>query len=158
LGSTKFIWAGCLASSPWFATWTPARVAMAAPARVAALILIAAPADPELEAPRWYNRLADLRLVQLLISLDMVISKREIMPLRAELEAMRPAWEQIRTLVTVIHGAQDALVPPGHADFAERALVNAKVTSIRPEDTGHLIPWTKPGLITDALIRVLPEP
>jgi pimeloyl-ACP methyl ester carboxylesterase len=134
-----------------------ARMAMDAPDRISSLILIAASIDPDLESPRWYNRLANLQIVEWALPRSLVLSNREIMPLKSELEAMAPLWVGIRVPVTVIHGGRDRLVHPGNAEFAKRVLPSSTTTMVRPPGTGHLIPWTDPQLIRDALLEHLDQ-
>jgi pimeloyl-ACP methyl ester carboxylesterase len=132
-----------------------ARVVMEQPARFAGLVLVAPSIDPELETLRWYNRLASYRVIQWLLPREFVVSNREIVPLRGELERMLAMWDRIRTPVVVIQGGQDRLVDPGNAAFAKRVLVNADLQMVTPADVDHFIPWTHPELIRDAITRLV---
>ena len=98
-----------------------ARMAMDHPDLIQALLIIAGSVSPELEKPAWYNRVASWSLVHWLLPRDIQTSNREILPLRAELEAMSPIlWKKIKGPVTVIHGQADSLVPPANVDFLRK--------------------------------------
>ena len=132
-----------------------ARLALDHPTRVAGLILVAGSVDPGLERTRWYQRLARWPPVRALLPRPLRIADDEIRPLAAELAAMLPRWREITVPVTVIQGDDDALVPRGNADFAERMLVAAPLHMVRVHGMGHLIPWRRPVLIRDAILAHL---
>ena len=131
------------------------RLAIDYPTRVAGLILVAGSVDPGLERTRWYQRLARWPPVRALLPRLLRVADDEIRPLEGELEAMLPRWREIHVPVTVIQGDDDALVPRGNADFAERMLVAAPLHMVRVHGMGHLIPWQRPVLIRDAILAHL---
>ncbi len=135
-----------------------ARMAMDFGAKIGALVLVAPALDPDREELRWYNRLASLAPVRLLLPKSLDISNLEILPLRAELTKMLPLWDKVTADVIVIQGVKDRLVSPENADFAQRVLRNAHVTVERIADIGHFIPWERPNLIRNALIQLLNRP
>ncbi len=135
-----------------------ARMAMDFGAKIGALVLVAPALDPDREELRWYNRLASLAPVRLLLPKSLDISNLEILPLRAELTKMLPLWDKVTADVIVIQGAKDRLVSPENADFAQKVLRNAHVTVERISDIGHFIPWERPNLIRNALIQLLNRP
>lgn len=130
-----------------------ARAAMDAPEAVRGLLLLAASIDPALEELRWYNRLADLRAVRWLLPAGARTSNDEIVPLRAELDAMMPGWSELGAPVVVIHGDKDRLVPVENADFAGRMVPHAEVRRMPGED--HFIPWTQEAEVKSALLDLL---
>ncbi len=132
-----------------------ARMAMDFPARVAGLLLVAPAIDPQLEKLRWYNRLASLSAVRLLLPRALDTSNLEILPLRSELEKMLPLWPRVEAPTIVIHGSKDRLVPAANADFAGRALVNAPVDVRRVHDAGHFILWERPDLVVQAILELV---
>ncbi len=135
-----------------------ARMAMDFPERVGGLVLVAPAIDPSLEELRWYNRLASLSPVRLLLPQSLDISNQEILPLRGELEKMLPLWDRITSDVIVIQGDKDNLVSPKNADFAARVLTNANVVLRRIPDGGHFVLWERPDLIRDAVLGLLKRP
>lgn len=70
----------------------------------------------------WYNRLADWRIVQWLLPHALVMSNREMKPLKEELEHILPLWDKINIPVIMIHGKKDRLVPFDHAKFLKAAV------------------------------------
>lgn len=132
-----------------------ARMAMDFPARVAGLLLVAPAIDPELEKLRWYNRLASLSAVRLLLPRALDTSNLEILPLRSELEKMLPLWPRVEAPTIVIHGSKDRLVPAANADFAGRVLVNAPVDVRRVQDAGHFILWERPDRVVQAILKLV---
>lgn len=134
-----------------------ARLALDAPELVRALVLVAPSIDPELEQPTWYQSLARTWLVRPLVPTGLARADDEIRPLKRELEALLPRWSSLRMPVFVVQGEDDSLVPAANADFAARVLTNARLTIERIPDQGHFIPWERPQLITDAVLRALDE-
>jgi pimeloyl-ACP methyl ester carboxylesterase len=131
------------------------RMAMDFPRQVGGLIIVAGSCDPDLEKRTWYQRAGMSPLVRWAVPHELDMANVEMIPLRGELEAMRPRWAEIRVPVTVIQGGKDPLVPPANADFLGRVLVNAPVTMVRPPDANHFLVWERPGLIRDAVLRML---
>lgn len=130
-----------------------ARLAMDYPEAVCGLLLLAATIDPDFEHPRWYNRLASKRWFAWTLSPEMLASNDEIMPLKGELEAMRPLWPRVDMPTIVLHGTRDGLVPVENADFAERVLVNAEV--VRIDGADHFLPWKNAALVDESLAKLL---
>ena len=122
------------------------------------LVIVAGSCDPALEKRTWYQRAGMSPLVRWMVPDELDRANVEMIPLKGELEAMAPRWAEIRVPVTVIQGGKDNLVPPGNADFLERALVHAAVTMVRPPDADHFLVWERPQLIRDALLRMLAVP
>jgi len=132
-----------------------ARMAVDYPDFTAGLVFVAPSVDPALEKTRWYNRIANWSLVSWALPRDLVTSNREIWPLKAELEALLPAWARIRVPAVVIQGEGDRLVPAANADFLERRLVHAPIEIVRVPGMDHFVPWTHPGLIRQATLALL---
>lgn len=133
------------------------RMAMQYPEQVCGLVLVAPSLDPDLEKPRWYNKLAASPLVGWMIPNKMQLANEEVMVLEEELTKMLPLWHTIKIPVTVVQGGKDGLVLPANADFAERMLKNKKPKIIRVTDAGHFILWEKPDIIRDAILGVLDQ-
>ena len=129
------------------------RMAMDYPEKIAALVLVAPSLDPELETPRWYNNLAENRLLRRLLPTELVLANREVMALPDELNAMLPRWKELDLPITVIQGAKDKLVDPGNADFAEK-MVPRGLRVLRLEDAGHFVLWKQPELIKREILHL----
>lgn len=132
-----------------------ARMAMDFRDQVGALLLVSPAIDPEVEELRWYNRLAALAPIRLLLPASLDISNREILPLRGELQKMLPLWERVKARVVVIQGKKDRLVSPRNADFAEKVVRRDRLEVQRIPDAGHFVLWERPNLIRAALLRLL---
>lgn len=132
-----------------------ARLALDAPHRVVGLVLVAAPLDPAHERLRWYNKVADWRWVRALLPTALRRSNDEMLPLRSELEAMVPLWPGLAVPTVVVHGERDRLVPVDHAGFPAHLAPAAPVETQRVAGLGHLVPWKRPDLIRDAILRLI---
>ncbi|RYC71433.1 alpha/beta hydrolase [Spirosoma sordidisoli] len=132
-----------------------ARMAMDYPNDVGGLILVAPSIDPDLEEKEWYRPIGTVFPFRQWLPTELDVSNQEILPLRGELETMRPRWATIRVPVTVIQGEDAPLVPAGNAAFAQRMLVNAPVTMQLIPKMNHFIPWSRPDLIHDAILDQL---
>ncbi len=78
----------------------------------------------------------------------------EILPLKPQLEAMLPLWHRLTMPVLVLHGEDDSLVPVENVLFAEQ-LSLPRLSVLRIANQGHLIPWQRPELIVEAIMRFL---
>lgn len=134
-----------------------AQLAIDFPQRVRGLVMVAPSIDPTLERTKWFQVVAEWKLLTWMVPGVLVASNREILALKAELEALLPRWQEIEVPVTVIQGEADRLVPPANADFAQRVLVNAPLTVERIPDLNHFVPWRRPELITAAILDHLAE-
>ncbi len=132
-----------------------ARLAADVTTGITDLLLLAPSVDPELEKIEWYQRIADWRVVRWLLPQSLDHANQEILPLRAELEKMKPLWGQIRAEVTVVHGTDDALVPVGNVDFLRNVLVHKPAHYIIIPNQGHFIPWERSEIVTGLLLKTL---
>ncbi|WP_338867815.1 alpha/beta hydrolase [Spirosoma sp. SC4-14] len=132
-----------------------ARLAMDYPQWVGGLVLVAPSIDPALEKQEWYRPVGAAIPIRWLLPAELDVSNREILPLKAELEAMLPLWASIRVPVTVIQGDADELVPAGNAWFAQRMLSHAAVNLRLLPGMNHFIPWRRPDTIREAILMHL---
>jgi pimeloyl-ACP methyl ester carboxylesterase len=130
-----------------------ARTAMNYPELIAGLIFVAATGDPELSAPRWYNRFAVV-LPRFVLGASLKGANAEIMPLRPQLEAMLPRWQDLTMPVLIVQGSRDRLVHPDNALFMQRMLVNSEVRFLNREGLGHFVLWEEAPLIRDNIIDI----
>ena len=130
-----------------------ARTAMDYPDLVAGLIFVASTGDPQLSGPRWYNRAATL-VPRFLLGANLKGANAEIMPLREQLEAMLPRWQDVQMPVLIVQGDRDRLVHPDNARFLTRVLVNAQVTLLVRQGQGHFLLWEEAELIRDSLLEL----
>lgn len=130
-----------------------ARTAMNYSNLIAGLIFVATTGDPQLSGPRWYNRFAIL-LPRFVLGASLKGANAEIMPLRPQLEAMRPLWKNLTMPVLIAQGDRDKLVHPDNALFMRAELVNADVRYLPRKGLGHFVLWDESELIRDNLIEL----
>jgi pimeloyl-ACP methyl ester carboxylesterase len=130
-----------------------ARIAMDYPELSNTLIFVAPSIDPELEKDEWYRKPMKSKALRWMVPTSFTTSNDEILPLKNELTQMLPLWKNITQSCIVIQGLDDGLVPAGNADFAEKMLTNAPKDIQRIEGMNHFIPWTRPELIKNAILK-----
>ena len=116
------------------------RMAMDYPDKIDGLLLLAGLADPELESRFWIQRPLMHKSLRWLLPPDLDVSNREIVPLKEELIAQEKdhLWEKIRAHTIIVQGDKDILVDKGHADYAEKMMINARsMKVVRMPDMNH---------------------
>ncbi len=118
------------------------------------LLIVAGSVSPELEPQEKWRKFLNRRPIRWLMPRSFVVSNQEIMPAKEELDKMTPLWSGITQDVKIIQGMKDNLVPAGNEDYAEKMLVNAKSVEVfRYPEEDHFIPFSKPELMIEALLR-----
>ena len=124
------------------------------PDKVCGAVMLAGSMAPALEAPRWYNRMADNWLARQVMSPAMHRSNREMMVLQAELEKLDAALPGLQRPIIAMQGDQDPLVDPRTADYlAQRAPSNwLQVNRLPGKD--HFFLWTEPQSVVAQIRRL----
>ncbi len=132
------------------------KVAVDYPKLVAGLLLVAGALDPELSKPRWYNRLAQFKLVNVFVPGRVLRSNTEVLSLPKELGQFSEQFSELSVPVTIIQGAKDGLVNPGNIEFARKNLrhLGNDLELIKMPDAGHFVLWENPGVVSAALLRL----
>ena len=130
-----------------------ARMAMADSASVREVLLLAPAIDPENERFFFFNRPLEWRALNWLLPGPMRTANREKVTHVAELTAMLPLWASISVPVTVIHGAQDPIVPVANGRFAAEAIRGGFVTYQELPDANHFLPWNRDDLVRGWLLE-----
>lgn len=125
------------------------------PDLVCGAVSVAGSLAPTLEAPRWYNRAAQLKLVQWVLPREMLASNREMMGLSSELTALGQGWKSLRVPFVLMQGMNDTLVDPRTPDRVAPLAPSKWLQVRRYPGEGHFVLWEKPELVIDA-IRSLP--
>ncbi len=133
-----------------------ARTAMDYPDQIGGLVFIASTADPK-RSHRWYNTVGGLLPIGWLVPRNLRRANKEIVPLKKQLKAMQPLWQNIKVPTTIIQGGKDKHVNPKNADYIQKALVNAKVNTVILPEADHFIHWENPQLVIDALATFVPQ-
>jgi len=128
-----------------------ARTAMNYSELIAGLVFVATTGDPKLSGPRWYNRFA-VALPRFVLGASLKGANAEIMPLRPQLEAMLPRWQDLTMPALIVQGSKDRLVHPDNALFLQKMLVSSDVRFLDREGLGHFVLWEEAPLIRDNLI------
>ena len=124
------------------------------PEKVCGAVMLAGSMAPALEAPRWYNLLADNWIARQILSPAMSRSNREMMVLQAELEKLDAALPQLQRPIIAMQGDNDPLVDPRTADYlARRAPARwLQVDRLRGKD--HFFLWTEPRSVIRQILKL----
>ena len=133
------------------------RLAIDYPDKIRGVLLLAGSVDPELEAPRWYNRAATWKLVQWIIPDELLWSNHELYEVQTQLRAMEPGWQRIRAPLIAIQGQTDQLVDPRTADYIDSQMKGLPHEVIRVPDQGHFLIWKRPDIVEGALRKLIDE-
>lgn len=124
------------------------------PEKVCGGVMLAGSMAPELEQPRWYNRLADNWVARQLLSPAMSRSNQEMMVLQAQLQRLDAALAQLRRPIIAMQGDQDPLVDPRTADYLERRMPKAWTQVERLPGKDHFFLWTEPESVLRQIDRL----
>ena len=116
--------------------------------------MLAGSMAPELEAPRWYNHLADNWLARQVLSPAMSRSNREMMVLQAELQRLDAALPQLRRPIIAMQGDKDPLVDPRTADYLEQRGPKEWMQVERLAGKDHFFLWTEPESVIHQIDRL----
>ena len=119
------------------------------PEKVCGAVMVAGSVAPDLEAPRWYNQLADTWLGQGVVPANMQASNREMMVLRTELQLLDQNWSRLQRPIIAIQGGRDSLVDPATADYLAQRAPARWTRIVRDDKADHFQLWTQP----EAVIR-----
>jgi len=122
---------------------------------VAALIAVSSALDPSISNPRWYNKLARLRLSQWLVSKELTTSNKEMLQLKPELEAIQPHLAELTLPITILQGGEDWLVLKSHTVFAQAATENQQIRIIEFPERGHFVVWEELDSVVDEIVRAV---
>lgn len=124
------------------------------PEKVCGGVMLAGSMAPELEQPRWYNRLADNPIARQLLSPAMRRSNQEMMVLQAQLQRLDAALAQLRRPIIAMQGDRDPLVDPRTADYLERRMPRAWTQVERLPGKDHFFLWTEPESVLRQIDRL----
>jgi len=133
-----------------------ARVAAEHPARVTALVLLAASLDPaqeEIHPMQWVGAWAPVRT---LLPRVLRNANAELMALKPELEALARLLPLITAKVLIVHGTQDDLVPVANVAYMQAHLTGSRcVHTLLLEGRNHFLPWNSAEVVRDAVRQAL---
>lgn len=114
-------------------------------------VMVAGSIAPELEAPRYYNRLADTALARWIAPAELLWSNVEILALQGELQKLDREWARLQRPLVLVQGLKDELVEPATADYAERRIPPEWLRVVRVPSQGHFVLWNEPQTVVDAI-------
>lgn len=128
-------------------------VAIKYPELVKGIILVAGTVDPKLGGPRWFNRVARLKVAQWFISDTLINSNVEVYRLKPGLIDADPKWKDLKIPVTVIQGLRDKLVHPENVEYVQKKYAHQPelLNVVTLPKSGHFIPWEHTGEIIRAI-------
>lgn len=124
------------------------------PDKVCGGVMIAGSVAPELEAPRWYNQLADTWVASWFIGREMRWSNQEMMVLQRQLELLDAHWAQLRRPLIAIQGGKDPLVDPHTADYLEARAPRQWMRVVRAAGLDHFLLWTHPESVVHEILAL----
>lgn len=132
------------------------QLALLEPSKVSGLLIVAPAFDPSLEAPKWFNHLANIWPVKHLLSKDLKHSNQEMMVLADELTLLaQQNWQVLNMPIILLHGNKDKIADPKNSLFAYKKL-NKENTQLKYLDKeGHLVLWKNTPLVLEELDRLL---
>lgn len=124
------------------------------PDKVCGGVMVAGSVAPELEAPRWYNRLADTLLAGWVVPKEMMWSNREMLVLKSELQRLDAEWPRLKRPLVVIQGLDDSLVDPGTADYVEARAPKPWIRVLRKPGMDHFLLWKHPETVLQEILSL----
>ena len=132
------------------------KVAIEHPELISGLLLISGSIDPELSKPRWYNRLAQMTLLNVFLPKHLVHSNREVISLTQELQQYENKLSLFSFPITVVQGLKDGLVNPKNLHFAKEKFdhLGDNLEVVEINEAGHFVLWEDTEVIANALLRL----
>jgi pimeloyl-ACP methyl ester carboxylesterase len=132
-----------------------AKMAIQHPDKVRAILLAAPALDPDNEKIFWVNKPANWWGVKWMIPTALRVSNDEKLAHIEELKLLLPHWKNLNTHVSLLHGESDGIVPFENVAFLKKMLKEKQLHIITEKKLGHLIPFERPELIKNEIIRIL---
>jgi len=124
------------------------------PDKVCGAVMLAGSMAPELEAPRWYNRLADNWLARQALPPAMRRSNQEMMVLQAELQKLDASLPGLQRPIIAMQGDQDPLVDPRTADYLTQRAPSNWLQVNRLPGKDHFFLWTEPESVVTQIRKL----
>lgn len=125
------------------------------PDRVGGLVILSGSLDPAFEKIAWYQRVSDFAIVPYMIPYFLRNANRELLPLKAELEALRPRLKELRCPIVIVHAPDDILVPYANVDYMRAEFPAGTIVDVmRLEGKSHWVPWNAETEVREAIAKV----
>ncbi len=122
------------------------------PDKICGGVMVAGSVAPELEAPRWYNYLADSWIAHWFVRKEMRWSNDEMMVLQQQLNVLDAHWSELRRPLIAIQGDKDPLVDPRTADYLEARAPKQWMRVVRAPGRDHFLLWNEQQLVTKEIL------
>lgn len=133
-----------------------AQVAAMYPERIAAIVLLAAAVDPELERIQPLQRIGARAPVRHLLGRRLRNANAELLTLKSNLERLAPQLEKVRAPVLIVHGTADDRVPFSNVAYLQRMLTSARqVETVALEGADHFLPWSAAETVRKVIYRAV---
>lgn len=127
-------------------------VAAQQPGRIAALVLLAAALDPQLEVIHPMQYVGAIWPIRLLLPRAIRNSNAELMALKPELQALRGMLGSLALPVIIVHGSADSLAPPANVDYMRQQFRSVPCIETRLlKEVGHFLPWNSEVAVRSAI-------
>lgn len=128
------------------------------PEKIRGALLIGGDVDPAQENPFWVQYLFGWRVTSWMLPRALRQCNREMLTVRADLEAIQSQLPRLAVPVVMLHGDRDPLVPVQNVAWLEQQLAisgksNLFAKIILP-GVNHFIPWEHPAEVERALRRL----
>lgn len=123
--------------------------------RVGGLVILSGSLDPAFEKITWYQRAANFAFVPYMIPYFLRNANRELLPMKAELEALRPRLKDVSCPIVIVHAPDDILVPYENVDYMRAEFPEDTVVDVMTLDgKSHWVPWNAEAEVREAIARV----
>ncbi len=131
-----------------------AQLAATHPARISAVVLLAASLDPALESihpVQWVGAWAPVRFF---LPRAMRNANAELIAHKVELQKLAALLPAIRAKIIIVHGTNDDLVPVANVAYMQTQLTGAAcVKTVLLEGRNHFLPWNSVDVVRNAILQ-----
>lgn len=128
------------------------------PERVAGVLLVGGAVDPALEEVYFLQTFGETFPFVRFLPAMIRLTNRELLTLRADLETLAALLPRLARPVLMLHGDQDREVPVANVAYLEGALARLGKSAWFDKQVlpgvNHYIPWTLPGELDGAVLRL----
>ncbi|XDD45172.1 alpha/beta fold hydrolase [Leptospira sp. WS39.C2] len=117
------------------------------------LIMVSAPIDPKYEELRFYNHLAKIPFIEIILPQSFVRSNLEMFSLKKDLEQLGNELKGNGFPVVSIHGDEDGIVPVENVYYLENIFFQGNHKIYPLIGGSHFIPWTRYSEIKSILLQ-----
>ena len=129
------------------------RMAVDAPSKYLALILLAPALDPQNEKEIKIAQLAMVQPTRWLTPKALKVAADEKTSHVSELNKMLNSYDRIRIPVCHIHGDKDSLVPFANLAFSQNHIDSTLLESVPLKNVDHFLPWSHREFVIDKLLE-----